>query len=440
MKKTRKTSTSSVHAHGAMTRRKALATLGAGVGASLFPWGSEAGAVGPRTLVVNPYAGIDWQRVVRCRAALHMHTLQSDGYQMVEEVVQAYRRAGYSILAITDHDWNRPNARIAWKQLPPELASPYPEKPYPGNYPANPTWPWTDYGCPSPEDLGMVGIQGNELTFRHHINSYFSDYGVWYERTGAGAPYGGIVGAEGNDIWEDDQIEGIRAKKGLAVINHPGISDEHAWWERKPLDWYVERYRGHAADCLVGIEVTNCEQRYRAHDEGLWDQLLARFMPGRSIWGFGTDDMHNLEDTRQSFTTFFLGVATPANTRQAMLSGAFCFSSSTRNVSYRVEKAQLDEFPNLTAVVADPAQGVITLRTEHCDEVRWISSPESLEPTEDYRTSDSPWPVGRVVHVGDTLDYRTTPGIGSYVRAELVREEGGHMHRTFTNPFGFAAD
>lgn len=39
---------------------------------------------------------------------------------------------------------------------------------------------------------------------------------------------------------------------------------------------------------------------------------------------------------------------------------------------------------------------------------------------------------------GHTLDYRKTPGIASYVRAELVRSEGDHTHRTFTNPFGFA--
>ena len=81
-----------------------------------------------------------------------MHTQQSDGYQMVEEVVQAYRRAGFSIIAITDHDWNRPNEQVRWNNIPRELASPYPKKPRPENYPANPTWPWTDYGCPSPDE------------------------------------------------------------------------------------------------------------------------------------------------------------------------------------------------------------------------------------------------------------------------------------------------
>lgn len=421
-----------------LTRREIFAALGAGVAASLVPWGNAEGATGDRPLVVNPYAKIDWKRHAAYRAALHLHTLQSDGAHMVEEVVQAYRRAGFRIVAITDHDWNRPNARIEWNQLPPEAASPYPMEPRPANFPANPTWPWTDYGCSSPEELGLVGVQGNELTFRHHINSYFSDYGVWYERTGAEAPYSGIVDSEGNEVWEDDQIEGVRAANGLAILNHPGISNEHAWWERKPLDWYVERFRNHTADCLVGIEVTNCEQRYRAYDEGLWDQLLARHMPARPIWGFGTDDMHDLKSARQSFTTFFLDEATPDNVRKAMLTGAFTFSASTRGVDYREESPQVSEFPQLKVVTVNADEGVITIETESCDEVRWISAPESLAPTGDYRTSDSPWPMGRVVHAGETLDYRATPGIGSYVRAELIRREAGHEHRTFTNPFGFA--
>ena len=423
-----------------MTRREALGNLGLGAAAAVL-YGTGATAVGglPRQkrVVLDPYERIDWQQVQRHRAALHTHTLQSDGYQSVAEVVHAYRRAGYSILSLTDHDWNWPNARVAWQELPPEKASPYPLEPRPDNFPANPTWPWTSYGCPSPEELGMIGIEGNELTFRHHINSYFSSYGVWYERTGDRAPYGGIIDAEGNEVWEDDQLLDIRDQQGLAILNHPGISDEHSWWERKPLEWYVSRYRNHPLEYLVGIEVTNCEPEYRDYDEGLWDQLLARFMPHRPVWGFGTDDMHNLSDARQSFTTCLLEAPTAAGVREAMRSGRFCFSASSQRINYREETAEMAAFPRITGVTVDEAQGTIAISAAECDEVRWISAPESLEPVEDYRTSNRPWPMGRLVHVGETLNYRATPGIGSYVRAELHRREGDHTHRTFTNPFGF---
>ncbi len=420
-----------------MNRREALGHLSAGIALSLLPSGSLLAAE-PRTLVVNPYTGIDWERVGHHRASLHMHTLQSDGYQMVDEVVGSYRRAGYSILALTDHDCFQPNLHVRPKELPAEKASPYPKEPRPKGYPANPTWPWTDYGTASPAEHGMVGIQANELTYRHHINSFFCDYGVWYHKTGKEAPYGGIVDANGKEVWEDDQIAGVRACNGLAVLNHPGVEDKRPWWVRQSLDWYVERFRNHPAECLVGMEVTNCAPQRRQYDEGLWDQLLARFMPHRPVWGFGTDDMHHLDKARQSFTTFFLENPTTDKVRQAMLAGAFSFSVSTRNVNFQEDPVKLDQMPVLKSVTVDEAKGTIALAAADCDEVRWISAPASLEPTADYKTSDSPWPCGQVVQVGDTLDYRQTAGIGTYVRAELIRESDGHTHRTFTSPFGFA--
>ena len=147
--------------------------------------------------------------------------------------------------------------------------------------------------------------------------------------------------------------------------------------------------------------------------------------------------MHKLAGARQSFTVFFLDASTPANVRRAMRSGQFCFCSSTRKVDYGRHPAETSVFPRLTAVTVDPEAGTIALDAEDCDEIRWIAAPESLEPVADYRTSNQPWPLGTVVHVGATLDYRATPGIGTYVRAELHRREGEHLHRTFTNPFGF---
>lgn len=391
-----------------------------------------------KSVVLNPYGGIDWRTCGRHKAALHLHTLQSDGHHPVVEVVHAYRRAGFEIMSITDHDWNYPNARVEWKLLPPEKASPYPKRPHGPNFPADPTWPWTDYGCPEPSTLGMVGIQGNELTFRHHINSYFSDYGVWYKRTGKRAPYGGIVDAQGREVWEDDQLLAIRDKGGLAVINHPGIPNVHAWWERKPLDWYVQRYQKHPAKYLIGLEMANNGPKEYAYDEGLWDQLLARFMPRRPIWGFGNDDMHEMKDNRQAFTVFFLDKLTEANVRKAMESGRFCICTSTKRTDYSQQPPALSAFPKLAAVEVDDAAGTIRLEVSDCDQVRWISAPESLEPIADYKTSDRPWLEGRVVHVGETLHYRQTPGIHNYVRAELSRAEGPDTHRTLTNPFGIS--
>ncbi|MCC5905489.1 MAG: hypothetical protein JJU13_04745 [Balneolaceae bacterium] len=390
-------------------------------------------------IVLNPYSSVDWSSSGHYKAALHVHTLQSDGYHMLEDVVHAYRDAGFTILAITDHDWNYPNARVGWGHVPEEEASPYPKEPKPENFPANTTWPWTDYGGPAPEAVDMVGIEAAELTFRHHINSYFTDYGVWYERTGSEAPYGGIVNEENVEIWEDDQLFDIRESGGIAILDHPGLSQSHGFWDRKPLYWYIERFNTHSPDYLIGMEVTNTDrtadlQLRENYDEGLWDQLLAHFMPERPVWGFGTDDMHRLDDVRDSHTVFLLDEHTEEAVRDAMKTGQFYFTKSTLRLNFFDDKMSL--FPSIESIFVDNDAGSISIEAGNYDTIHWISAPESADPINDYKTSDQPWPLGTIVHEGETIHYRDVQGINNYLRAEIIREEEGELYRTFTNPFG----
>ena len=393
---------------------------------------------GTSIVVLDPYERVEWHTFQQHKSALHLHTLQSDGHHMPEEVIGAYREAGYSILAITDHDWNEPNRRIVgrgWGPLPEEKASPYPKDPKPENYPANPTWPWSDYGAPSPADQGMVGIQASELTYKHHINSYYNNYGIWHgnpgDKIGRQAPYK-ITDSDGNEISEDDQLTAVKNKGGLAILNHPGASDDHSWWERKSLQWYIDRYRIHSPNCLIGIEVTNGEAKF---NEGLWDQLLTRFMPSRPIWGFGNDDMHTLE-VKQTYNVFLLPELTDSSVREAMETGQFFMYTSTKNVNYLEDPLGLSTFPEIKEIIVDEDSGTITIHASGYDQIKWISAPQSLEPLKDYKTSESPWPLGQVVHVGKTLDIKSNSKLRNYVRAEIIVKEGDHMNRILTNPFG----
>ncbi|MEX0771759.1 MAG: hypothetical protein WD038_01255 [Balneolales bacterium] len=395
-----------------------------------------------KRVVLNPYKRIDWPSFGHHKAALHIHTLQSDGYYIAKEVVEAYRAADYSIIAITDHDWNRPNARINWGQVSEEHASPYPLDPKPDNYPANVTWPWQDFGIQSPKELGVLGIEAAELTFRHHINSYFSDYGVWYERTGSEAPYGGIVDEDGNELWEDDFLNNAKEHGGVAILNHPGLSHDRGFWQRKPVEWYIERYQNHSAEYLIGMEVTNTDnyadlvERER-YDEALWDQLLGNFMPQRPIWGFGTDDMHNLENVPDMHTVFIIAELTDKAVREAMVNGQFYFTKSTRRVNYLED--DMSVFPTINRIDVDHDAGTITINADDYDKIKWISTPESSGTVEDYKTSDQPWAAGRMVHEGEKLNLNNTSNIGNYVRAELIRMEGDEIYRSFTNPFGIGS-
>lgn len=411
---------------------KSLLSASAAAAGGVFLPGNSLGRSGEGRRILNPYRHVNWETWGVFKGNMHMHTLQSDGWYPVPDVVDMYKQAGYSILSITDHDWNYPNFRVDREPDLEYRRSPYPKDPKPANFPANPTWPWTDYGCASPEELGMVGIQGNELTFRHHICSYFTKYGVWYERTGREAPYGGIVDEHGNEVWEHDQLEAITRKGGLSVLCHPSVLQHHGWWIRQSLDWYVEHYARHPKESLVGIEVTNTAPDRRDYDEGLWDQLLARFMPQRPIWGFGADDNHRRERHRQTFNLFYLPECTDATVRSAMERGQFCFTKST---NHTVGLLDQDRFPSLKQIAVDEQAATLTLTAADCDEIKWITSPDILEPLEDYRESNAPYDLGKVVHTGPELDYRL-PELRGYVRAELSRTDERGTHTLMTNPFG----
>ncbi len=379
---------------------------------------SRADEAQARSVVLNPYRSVDWEVVEHHRAALHVHTLQSDGWHLPAEVVAAYHKAGFKILAITDHDNMEPNVHVRPGRVPEDRASPYPD-PKPENYPANTTWPWTAFGAPAPEELGLVGIEANELSYRHHINSLFNSYG-----------------APDKTLDEDQLLLAVKQRGGLAFLDHPGISAN--WWTRRPVEWYAERFEKHGPDYLVGIEVTNCSPETEQYDEGLWDQLLARFMPERPIWGFGTDDMHTMTSVRESDSVFLLDELNEGAVREAMEAGRFYFRKSNRRNDLRERRPPEELFPQIRAIRVDEAAGTITVEASNHDTIRWISAPESLEPAADYRTSNSPWPLGRVVHEGATLDYRAAPGIGNYVRVELHRRDGDDLYRTFTNPIGMS--
>ena len=67
-------------------------------------------------VVSNPYADIDWDTTYQFRAALHAHTIRSDGHEPVQNVVLDHYNKGFDILAIADHNIL---AGAGWVAMPP---------------------------------------------------------------------------------------------------------------------------------------------------------------------------------------------------------------------------------------------------------------------------------------------------------------------------------
>jgi hypothetical protein len=183
---------------------------------------------------LNPYAAVDWSTWRQYRANFHTHTTRSDGQQEPHEVIDEYHDAGYSILAITDHN------RI--------------------------TWPWTDYGR-DPAALDMLAVRGDEYSSTNHVNA-FHDFTT------------GRAGLE-------DGLPHIEANGGLAQINHPGRYSSPSDW-----DWYTYLYRTYPS--CVGMEVINQSDRYSS-DRRLWDNINESLFDSDRmlVWGYANDDKHS---------------------------------------------------------------------------------------------------------------------------------------------------
>jgi uncharacterized protein (TIGR02145 family) len=241
------------------------------------------------------------------------------------------------------------------------------------------------------------------------MNSFFSSYGTGYTAAD-----------------EDEQLTAMKAAGGLVFFNHPGSPAPFSGGGRKSLEWYVERFTRYSPDFLIGMDISGGQ-----FTEGLWDQLLARFMPGRTIFGFATDDMHRLPNdvSKSPHTIFVLDALNSSTVRKAMEEGQFYFSRPTQRNATAV-------FPTIESIEVNEKSGTITIHATNYDTIRWISAPQSLEAVTDPKTNDRSWPLGQVVHEGMTLNYRKTPNIKNYVRAEIRRTEGGQTYRTFINAFG----
>jgi hypothetical protein len=304
----------------------------------------------------NPYADVDWQQWQQHRANLHTHTTLSDGGVTPAQTIDRYRELGYTVLALTDHDTVGPKANRE-----------DPRK-------AETTWPWQRFER-DPAELGMVAIEGNEISRVHHIGSYFTGYG-------------------NPDVESPEQvIEEIGQRGGLAVMCHPGRYDYSP-------DWYAGLFA--RFDHLVGIEVCNRTDRY-PWDVALWDDVLQATMPDRPVWGFANDDMHRGEDIGRSWQMLLLPEHTAEHVREAMTTGRFYFSTV-----YEAGRPA----PTIRSIRVDEEAGTITIKADACQRIYWIS-------------------CGRIVGSGSTFDAKRARRPERYVRAQLRGEYG----YTFTQPF-----
>jgi hypothetical protein len=137
-------------------------------------------AGGSVNCTLNPYSSVNWSSFGQYKANYHTHTTNSDGADSPSKVISQYKDAGYSVLAITDHN------RI--------------------------TWPWPT--TPS----GMLPVKGDEYSSSAHVGALlnFTESGNTLEK---GIPH-------------------IQASGGMCNIHHPGRERDPSGWS-----WYIPWFR-----------------------------------------------------------------------------------------------------------------------------------------------------------------------------------------------------
>lgn len=345
-------------------------------------------------LRLDPYADVDWDDVQRHEAQLHAHTWHPpeghhSGTDPPEVVVDDYREAGYSVLALSDHEYNVEEA----------------------------TWPWADFDR-DPDDLGMVAVLAVELAIaldpgdpdsERDLLSYFCD----------------LADTDGMSVH--DVLDEIGERGGIAVFPHPSRYDEDG-------AWYEAYFRAHPH--LLGVEVVNAADRYPT-DRDVWDDLLGRLAPDRPVWGFSNDDYHGrgLEYSfDRSRNVLLLEELTEEAVREALVDGRFLYqhvvegdgendsdggdksNDGTEQSRVGAEPSRVDrDPPRVDAIRHDPDRGTLTVDATGYDVLQWASG-------------------GELIESGSTLRYREVDGLGSFARARLVAEDGSE---TGTQPFLF---
>lgn len=209
--------------------------------------------------IISPYDDIDWSEINQYKGAFHVHTAESDGESTVEVRIQEHVKKGFDILAITDHD------------------STY--------FPKETTWPWTDWIEEKPKwttkyngmeqsafypDLGengMLAIRGGEISYPHHIGSYFNDATYLLTK-------------------EQRALQKIGEKNGLAQFFHPARYDQD-------MDWYVNFFNRY--NHLLGHAIFSSDdgENFREEDaRGLWDNLLSHYGSDREVYAWANTDVH----------------------------------------------------------------------------------------------------------------------------------------------------
>jgi hypothetical protein len=216
------------------------------------------------------------------RCALHAHTTRSDGELSPDELVGLYERAGFDVLAITDH--------------------------------------WVRTEAPSTDRLLVIPSSELSCLLPGETDGHLLAFGITH-----------------------DPLEFVRTRPRLAeaaawVRDHGGVAYlAHPYWTGMPAGSLS------LGDGVAGIEIYNagCELEVgRGLSSVHWDDLLER---GTGCFGIAADDSHHAErDSGYAWVWTRVAEPSAAAVLEALASGRFYSSTGPVLHELRVDDANVE--------------------------------------------------------------------------------------------------
>lgn len=302
------------------------------------------------------YAGLQ-----QFKAALHVHTTNSDGSVRLDDMVEMYYAQGYDLLAITDHN----RITNSWVNPPTSnglLYSRYEEM---------------TLGIGRSRPMLMIPNtteQSRSTAPADHINTFMTSFL--------------------STVWPT-LLTQVEQQNGIAHINHLGRYINTA---PAGIGKYLDMLK--FPGC-IGIEMISTHYPNN-NDRPIWDEINGVTIPqGRIVWGFANDDAHLMTEVGQCWNVMVMPDNTTEDLRQAMRDGFF----------YGV--ARRSPFEGVPSPVGEPP--MIT-------DIELGSEAISLTATNHTRID---WITEGTVTVGNGASLSLgASGIGRFVRANVIGPGG----------------
>lgn len=349
----------------------------------------------------SPYEDLNWEQVGHYDSEFHTQPGLGDEEYDPHQTVDRYHEEGYKILSLAGHSYDIPDeidSIYPWTKLSEiyetikDLKNPTEDD---KTYEEIANEPFEDR---DPAELGMVSVEGSEVSAPHHTISLFNSQ------------------TEGLDT-EAETYQAIEDKKGIMYFAHPGRYVE----ERGLTEyWYVDKYK--RFDGLVGQSVFNREDSHPG-DRAFYDKVVHILGRERPIWLYGEDDMHEEIELGWNRDVILLEDFEPGSMHPDIQDGSApdVMTAVKNGYSYLwkpSEQYNKRAFNIVNVEVSDNEVRLTVDEEDKVEEVRWRTHNPVLDTTE-------------TIHTGYSITKADVPSNSKFVRAEVEGEKG----TIYTQPF-----